>query len=617
MDTNHHRVLRANHQLLINSIELSNTDVLDILQEDEIISSGECEEILSNKTKREQNAKLLYILKRRSCKDGDPYPSLLRALSNDYGFICKVLQKEDESIQRSCVVQDVSDNFTCFHCKLLKNLRPKDITHQLFEDEVLSDDDLDTINSDTTCRKQGVKKLFEVLGKSRLPQSEVVTCFVASLRNKYNYIVTQHTVNENTLYSCHCEHYVRPSLETSCTDRCANKISKLKYHSEDDISAKTGLIANQKNFETDDEDDTHCRGIRVRSSTSKIRKEKTVSSNEIQNLALVKDVPKSLPNNKKMFRLCSKLWDKLFTLREKGDWDLFHSVTKAARQKYIDNTDIQVLLYRSDMCISTFYNDNRRDAMESFDQATNLISSTSMPVWHLARLLPLKVELFTRSKQFDKASSLLKEAHQSMSNLVPCLSTGAVYFFEANYLGAILRCTQNGTRSLSIRERAKYCFLTAIKHYEQEKIFKIKSFLNQVYLFLALFVLGVDVRQIEYMSVYNVSNEDISLAEFYLNLFENSCWDESTNWSRMLFYIARSEQHKQRQNLQRSLDYLHDALTCAVKGDYLKQKEFLQCNITLAEKSIDEKQRLQAITQREQTVNEILANLEESSSDSC
>ncbi|CAG2257175.1 unnamed protein product [Mytilus edulis] len=533
METNHHRVLRAKHQLLINSIELSNSDVLDILQEDEIISSGECEEILSNKTKREQNAKLLYILKRRSYKDGDPYPSLLRALSNDYGFICEVLEKEDETIQQRCVVKEVSDNFTCFHCKLVKNLRAKDITHQLFEDEVLSDDDLDLINSDTTCREQG------------------------------------------------------------------------------------GLIVKHKDFEIDHEDESQSRDIRVRSSTAKHLKAKPISSNGFQSVELSKNVSKSLPNNKKIMRLCSKLWDELFTLREKGDWDLFHSVTKAARQKYIDNTDIQVLLYRSDMCISTFYNDNRRDAVESFDQATHLISSTSMPGWHLARLLPLKVELFTRSKQFDEASSLLKEAHQAMSTLDNCLSTGAVYFFEANYLGAILRCTQNGTRSFSIRERAKTCFLTAIKHYEQEKIFKIKSFLNQVYLFLALFVLGVDVKQIEYMYVNTVSNEDISLAEFYLNLFENSCWDESTNWSRMLFYIARSEQHKQRQNLQRSLDYLHDALKCAVKGNYLKQREFIQCNITLAEKSIVEKQRLHAITQREQTVNEILANLEESSSDSC
>ncbi|XP_063447231.1 uncharacterized protein LOC134726741 [Mytilus trossulus] len=616
METNHHRLLRANHQLLINSIELSNSDVLDILQEDEIISSGECEEILSNKTKREQNAKLLYILKRRSFKDGDPYPSLLRALSNDYGFICEVLKKEDESIQKRCVVQDVSVSFTCFHCKLVKNLRAKDITHQLFEDEVLSDDDLDLINSDTTCREQGVKKLFEALGKSRIPQSQVVTCLVSSLRNKYNHIVRQHTINEHTLYFCHCEHYIKPSLESSCTGCCANQISKLKYHTQNDISANTGLTDKQKIFELDD-DDSHSREIRVRLSTAKHLKAKPISSNEIQSLALLKSVSKSLPNNKKIMRLCSKLWDQLFTLREKGDWDLFHSVTKAARQKYIENTDIQVLLYRSDMCISTFYNDNRRDAVESFDQATHLISSTSMPDWHLARLLPLKVELFTRSKQFDEASSLLKEAHQAMSTLGNCLSTGAVYFFEANYLGAILRCTQNGTRSFSIRERAKTCFLTAIKHYEQEKVFKIKSFLNQVYLFLALFVLGVDVKQIEYMYVNNVSSEDISLAEFYLNLFENSCWDESTNWSRMLFYIARSEQHKQRQNLQRSLDYLHDALKCAVKGDYIKQKEFIQCNITLAEKSILEKQRLRAITQREQTVNEILANLEESSSDSC
>ena len=333
--------------------------------------------------------------------------------------------------------------------------------------------------------------------------------------------------------------------------------------------------------------------------------------------AILRPVFRASPNNKKLMRRCSKLWDQLFLLRETGEWETFGIVTEKAFDKFKTCPDIEVLLYRSEMCVSTFYKNDRTKALEMFDKALEQLPKTEMPNWHLARILPLKVELCTRAKKFEEASNLLEDAKQAMLSLGPCLSTGAVYFFEAIYLGNILQCTRSDTKAAEgITEQVKKCFLTAIEHYQQEDTFAIKSFLNQVYLFLALFSLGVDFKKITYIQVRDIKREDISLAEHYLNLFENNCWGSSTNWSRMLFYIGRGEQHKQMNNLERSLDYFKQAQLCCTTGQFAEHISFIRTNIDVVSDKLQEQVRLLALRSA-QSADDILKKvLESSSSDS-
>ena len=347
------------------------------------------------------------------------------------------------------------------------------------------------------------------------------------------------------------------------------------------------------------------------------REKSLEAARRVEDSPLVQHVTRVLPNNKRLMRKCSKLWDQLFFLREKGDWVTFTAVTNKAMEHFHDNPDIKVLLYRSEMCVSTFYKNDSIKALEMFEKAIEFLPKTEMPNWHLARILPLKVELCTRSKKFDEASSLLEDAKQAMQALSPCLSTGAVYFFEAIYLGNILQCTRSDTKaSENIAGQVKKCFLTAIEHYQQEEVFAIKSFLNQVYLFLALFSLGVDFKKISYIQVHSVKREDISLAEHYLNLFENHCWENSTTWSRMLFYIGRGEQHKQLDNLERSLDYYKQAKEHSEHGTFGEHIRFVDTNIELVSEKLEEQSRLRALKEQSQTVDDIMARVCESSSDS-
>lgn len=941
MEKFHKKILQKNHTQIVNDLDLPHSSVLDSLREDGLISSNEEEIILSEKTKRNQNTKLLNFLKKRD-PSKHPYDSFKRALHRDYGFIVETLHKSEHECTNS--LKDIHSK-QCTHCTLSKNLIPPDITHNLYENGLLTDDDLEELNNDNIPRQDRVKKLLDLL-KSNPDQKETLEQFNRCLTSKYRYLVRKdqqqglrpyvecacddngkftrkanktnvqlskeckiqrkrsacenewienvqsgdylsestdsesspfcrHGIESQKVFCCKnsiqsnstealrmaCESswvgtlssYEETQSDRDCTcsvmtesvksafqcnynqqglnlesnlhestdlginnlsrpndithnSSCAQGNKNGYYNVSRDFIATCDLsneiVSSEENTNTpqeisvehyrntqssnsicedswtescddnafddsktndlktninmesndtsrasetpfkstisfpntlnprlifthlktsydintlsldaivglasqltvaenaDDEEIAHMltfplqsrpRFSRLNSSDSvcgipviegirqnkrdgspieprekskkKFKKKRSkhchVNSNqncldevdgntkkdndqkddhpegacggsaevgndgnaiECSTANILKPVFRSSPNNKKLMKRCSRLWDQLFFLRETGDWETFVVVTQKAFDKFKNCPDIQVLLYRSEMCVSTFYKNDQTKALEMFDKALEQLPKTEMPNWHLARILPLKVELCTRAKHFEEASTLLEDAKQAMMSLGPCLSTGAVYFFEAIYLGNILQCTRNDTKAAEgITGQVKTCFLTAIEHYQQEETFAIKSFLNQVYLFLALFSLGVDFKKITYIQMRDIKREDISLAEHYLNLFENNCWGNSTNWSRMLFYIGRGEQHKLMNNLERSLDYFKQAKTCCDNGKFGEHVAFIQNNMDVVSEKLGEKMRLLAL-KSVQSADDILKKvLESSSSDS-
>lgn len=714
MNEIHKKALQKNHRLLINTLDLRGSNVLDLLLQDDVISSGEQDEILARTTQRDQNARLMFVLKRRGGTKNS-FDNFLKALDTSYDFVAKELKTTVEKV-KEC---KSSSRALCSHCLLMNNLIPADVSHTLYEDGIISDDDLEHVNNKNIPRTDRVHKLLSLLNDNP-DQVMVFEKFCESLESKYNYIkVDKNSGTLKNCLGCSCSGIKAPEHMVECTDdvqacyvyesqsrgisnilptvlskrsrviKCEDEVdgynsnitrAKLtdlfkeqaitenlepknarKFKKSRDCLSETfkapvselqsDLVLEEINEDiTADERkkreasfskanymtgtaDTHQQNVFDSEMRLKIQTGNIVNKTEISRSSvnvefeipecgnshpsneIVQVIPKTLPNNKKLMRKCTRLWDKLFFLRERGDWETFNLVSVKAFEKFSTNPDIQVLLYRSEMCVSTFYNNDREKASVMYDKAMDLLPKTCMPTWHLARLLPLKVELCARAKKFEKASSLLEQAHQAIITLGPCLSTGAVHFFEAIYLSSILRCTRYGTKSFaSVSERVKMCFLTAIEHYQQEKFFAIQSFLNQVYLFLALFSLGVDFKNIGYIKTQKVAEEDIALAEHYMNLFENSCWDDSTNWSRMLFFIARAEQHKQRNNFSRCLDYFKEARGCADKGKFVEHLEFVENNIQWVGDKINDEVHQQELNLP--TVDAILQGLSDSSGES-
>ncbi|XP_052220717.1 uncharacterized protein LOC127837554 isoform X2 [Dreissena polymorpha] len=713
MEQFHKSVLKKNHITLVSDIDLTLSSVLDSLREDGLISSNEEDAIMAEKTKRNQNSKLLYILKKRDPTTG-PYDNFKNALKKDYGFLVEKLETTEKQVSSSAAELHRSEK--CTHCELMKRIIPSDVTHLLYENGVLTDDELEELNNDAIPRLSRVNRLFDLL-RSKNNAEEVATHLESSLRVKYKSLIhDDEGANMSKYVKCRCTRSTTPiekdeqNNKESCsgTSQIINDLNKdynsniiksisslennipalghgnellsldsnefqssldrpcgatPQEHDENSLNSNQHnkptrprwitpnvvsycqkrrnecLINNTPNLETrvmyntfdnclnkydgshknicideyvqhsiylpssafvghytlphmqtcyDNRDSEITRPhantrrrdekrkcvrkryrahVNARSDATKGYDDvdgnpeeddksqtpglgaliETRPKDHDSDLMLVKSVKRALPNNRKLMRKCSRLWDQLFFLREKGDWTTHSLITKKAFEKFSDSPDLKVMLYRSEMCISTFYKSDHAKALEMFDKALECLPMTEMPNWHLTRILPLKVELCTRANKMDEASSLLDDAKQAMVALRPCLSTGAVYFFEAMYLSNILQCTRRDTKSADgISQKVKTCFLTAIEHYDQEEVFSVKSFLNQVYLFLALFSLGVDCKKIRYMHIHeDVKPEDIHLAEHYLSLFENNCWRDSTIWSRMLFYIGRGEQHKQ------------------------------------------------------------------------
>ncbi|KAL3868915.1 hypothetical protein ACJMK2_041669 [Sinanodonta woodiana] len=686
-------VLRKNHSLLVNNLSLSGSKVLEKLFEEDVISSGEQEDILSRVTQRDQNTRLLFVIKRRGSSK-KPFDTFLRALEPSYKFIVEKLKKSEDNLKNCNNGTEVQA--VCHHCLLKKNLIPNDVSHFLYEEGIISDDDLEDINNKNVPRPERVSRLLEVL--ERRPNLKLVNeSFRSSLEQKYGYLLSEiktdvldhfltcccHSQSTSNAGARRCEDNVCESLASddeffSCAeiehgqetsddeyysceetmhgqemaDQANDRLTEKQIHGRysepnivnEDVQCNKDYIINLDNrkgkFKRIEsrrlllnvlESERAEQGVLEKTKENQRRnirgQQNAVHEQDFQEslftaslpnhesqVKILQHLPKVLPNDKRLMRLCTKLWNKLFFLREKGEWETFNLVSKKAFEKFDDSPDIKVLLYRSEMCVSTFYKNDPSKACDMFDKALEILPKTSMSNWHLARILPLKMELCTQAKKFEEASSLLEQAHQAMMTLRPCLSTGAVYFFEATYLGTILQCTAKGTKSAkSIAERVKMCFLTAISHYQQEQFFGIKSFLNQVYLFLALFSLGVDFKKIRYIETRIVSEDDISLAEYYLNLFENNCWEDSTTWSQMLFFIARGEHHKQRHNLKRSLDYFQEARKCCV-GNFEDHLGFIDTNIQFVGSKLDEQIRHNAI--QSQSADAILQSLLESSDSS-
>ena len=129
--------------------------------------------------------------------------------------------------------------------------------------------------------------------------------------------------------------------------------------------------------------------------------------------------------------------------------------------------------------------------------------------------------------------------------------------------------------------KAKATYLTAIEHYTNETVSGIQSFCNQVYIFLALIDLGVDLTDTKHPDMY--TSPDDTEAKKYLDFFEGSCWDIATCWSKMHFNLAKGEFYRKRNSNASALEFFKSGLKIALEGDFKAHIEFTMKRIELLE----------------------------------
>ena len=228
-------------------------------------------------------------------------------------------------------------NRKCLSCQFTENLIPKDITHQLFQQKVLTDDELKSLNNDKIPTKERNFMLLDILRKHVKPRQSI-SILKATLSRKYAHLL-------EGLGSCSSTR----DLPWVCT--CVGKDA------------------------TEDDEPSPLR---------------TATSCDVQpnnQVALFESVQKLSLENNSSLKTCGNLWGKYFDLRERGDWEKLKQLSDASFKRYSDNIDIQVMLYRLQMCIYTFYLIDMEKANQIYDKVMTLLSRTQFPLWHLALMV--------------------------------------------------------------------------------------------------------------------------------------------------------------------------------------------------------------------------------------
>ncbi|KAJ8315825.1 hypothetical protein KUTeg_007975 [Tegillarca granosa] len=495
--------LREHHTLIVNSLNLKASGVLDTLEE-EVISSDEVEEIMQCKVKKSQNYRFLYFLKRKD-SSRKPFEKFICALKGKYDFIVNKLKMDTSTVTND------SDDDQCVYCNLVQVLNPDGISHELFERGAFSDETLNAVNDERLPQSERAKMTLQLIHSCEKTQS-----FVAFLwnyfRKKYKDITSSaQSISDLTVCSCDRK---RQMLDTREKNYVRNRREATRIH------------CNRRN--------------------------KTKSEKKVDAVPILTVVKKCLPNDNKLLKRCNRVWEKLWVLREAGKWSEYDDLSKKYLDTYADEPDMLVLLYRHGMARSAFYNEDYGDACNLFEKAMKELPKSTMSNWHMCRIFGLQSQICVRKGQFGEAESYLTKAHQAAELVGPSFASGTVHFYEGIYLSNLLRCRPKGQSASSIFEKAKSCYALSIKHYQEERVFAIQSLLNEVYLFLALLELQVDFKTLKSVHLDVKCTINYPMVEYYLDLFENTCWKISTRWAKMMFFVARAELHKRRNNIERN-----------------------------------------------------------------
>lgn len=512
MEKKYKDLLRSNHIYICSNVNLKDSNILDKLQEDMLISSDEAEEIINFKFQNHQTSQLLYKLKRKDSSK-KPFQLFIKALESSHPFVSNKLLK-DLVILNGNVDLSNNQDVMCINCFLLENLYPLNLSQKLYENEAFSDDELEDINNPNRSRRSQVQLLLSILSKT--PSKKVIKIF---------------------------KEYIQETFE------CALKTS-------DSDALDEFLI---------------CRCERNKTNNAVI--DGQIQSNSKQLTTLSKNVPKNDPNSSKIIWKLRDLWNEFWYLREQGNWSELRARTDATFNKYKRNPDVIFFLYRSEMCTSTFYLEDKEKADTAYQKALDLHKKTSIPNWHLGRLFALRIYMCTRDGNLAEAQKLITQGQQELNCLAPCLATGTLLFFEGLYYSEFLRRHSNGSKAHEIFERSKKSFLLAIEHYAEERLFAVETWRDEIYLFLPLLEMHVDFKKLNTIDIQRSSNIDFILVRHYLDLFENECLGRATTWSKMMYNIARAKQHEFAENYARCVDYFRQAKHFAEEGEFVDQSQ--------------------------------------------
>ncbi|WAR13688.1 hypothetical protein MAR_003793 [Mya arenaria] len=475
--------LRENRVKIVNDLEPRGR-VLDILFEEGILTENDVELVSSARTRKERCHALLSVLPTRGPV---AYGSFQKALNaGNYEFLATQLSIENDELTPeaefgSSTTNDelgISQNrrrhrnnegtgkcasclkyfteiensatlsnsalFTIIEqhcCLLLDNIEPKDLIDHLFQEHILTADDIDTVCSCLT-RRQRCELLFCLL---LAKDHDVVTSLKRSLTKKYSYIVQ--TIEPR------CE-----QQEVSTTDELANSTEshgrerRYKSHrtrvkeyfgcEQTDVKQlrevqgiETDVTDGSKAVDTAISHETPLSVVKKCHNERKIDKSDKAKSEQV-----CKQV--TFIHTEKPKKRLVVAFNYLSTLINQGEYTKFEDTTTQLRVRFPRNYDL--------LCILGYLQASRDLFKTDFDSAKRrindtmaLVPKTSNPRYFTLELFTAKTRMYITQKKLEKLQTTLEEAMMILeTDPLGCTgrAAGWLYINHARNMTAQLSC---------------------------------------------------------------------------------------------------------------------------------------------------------------------------------
>jgi len=499
MDEHQINRLRRHRTKIVDDLE-PRGPVLDALCEDGILTENDIELVSSAKTRKERCHALLSLLPTRG---PSAYGSFRKALTvGKYDFLADTLEEEsnestnestgsstdsglghdegdsrrrDNSTQRKTCVKcaaflrkmsrDTNEiNVELLRvlkqncCLILHNVEANDIIDVLFQEQVLSEDDLDLIRSSLT-RRQRIERLVYILLTSRRNVVDVLLC---GLNKKYSFIFDEISAlrEENDWSDQPRVNTERNADETrgqmhsicgaTSPETSGSHVTAVKEY----FGARTGNKVQACAEEETKRKEIACDtvdGSRIieytkpeQGRTSKQDKGAVANrSNEghsAQKEIVTKQV--SFVTAEKPRKRLVIAFNYLSTLINQGEYSKFDTVSAELKMKFPTNYDLLCILGYLNASRELFRNDCDT-AKQHIESTLKLVPKTSNPRYFTLELFTAKSRMYITRKKLEKLQTILDEAMMILeSDPVGCTgrAAGWLYINDARNKTAQMSC---------------------------------------------------------------------------------------------------------------------------------------------------------------------------------
>jgi hypothetical protein len=182
-------VLVQEHENILKDVDLSNTDILDRLVSDDVLTSSDVEDIQRQGGRKDQTRSLLLKLEQRG---HDTFLSFVEAIERDYNYLHTSLKR---SFSIMCKEKEKGP-MRCTVCRIIENVPPRVVVDKCYSHEIIN---AKVLNDICQCgdTRQGWEQLkphikhgeaIEILADSLEPKFKSLSCELRKMKDMSRFV---------------------------------------------------------------------------------------------------------------------------------------------------------------------------------------------------------------------------------------------------------------------------------------------------------------------------------------------------------------------------------------------------------------------------------------------